>query len=565
MKACVELLPVEEPIFFYHGVINTNCLFMRSFCQQVFVVLQQTADASVRAIAKLTGIPRSSVHRYTVGIATRNQYPESHFWEREEGHQWLCLLVYATVYVFGIMRGVGAESLSLFFTLLHLQTHIGVSPSAIRTIRRKMESQLVRYQQEQEAEHRQYAKCSYEVCVGADETFFHDMLLVFMDLSSGYLFVEEASQDRTYDTWKAHAQRRLRQVGMTVRYVVSDRAKALIKLATDGFECVSVPDLFHATREICKLFGARLHRRRQRLQNKLTNAAAQLALLQELKDVGPDAIGLQEEVMAQLRHDSQHITTGIETYTCLLHRISFCVHPFALSPAVRPVTSAHVARELHTVADALEELREAYAITDTQKRLTKFTKQSDDLAIVIDTWWQWVDDYLEPYDLGEEYTLWLRECLLPTLYWQIQTERTAQPDLKLQYNRAAEQALSTLQHHPFTPQITENDLTYWHPWAEWMVAKFQRASSAVEGRNGYLSQMHHAGRGMTPQRVQALTVIHNFGLTRHDGTTAAQRLFGRERPDLFEWLVNQMGDLPLPRKARSPSKKTLLSLQSVPA
>ena len=58
---------------------------MRQFCQQVFVLLHQTADASVRTIAKVTRIPRSSVHRYRIGIVKRNQYPESHFWEREEG------------------------------------------------------------------------------------------------------------------------------------------------------------------------------------------------------------------------------------------------------------------------------------------------------------------------------------------------------------------------------------------------------------------------------------------------------------------------------------------------
>jgi len=37
---------------------------MRKFCQQVFFALQHTADASVRTIAKLTGIPRSSAYTY---------------------------------------------------------------------------------------------------------------------------------------------------------------------------------------------------------------------------------------------------------------------------------------------------------------------------------------------------------------------------------------------------------------------------------------------------------------------------------------------------------------------
>jgi hypothetical protein len=536
---------------------------MRTSCQHVFSILQTAANASVRTIAKLTGIPRSSVHRYKVGIVKRNQYPESPFWESEEGYQWLGLLVFATIYVFGIMRGVGAESLSLFFTLLHLRTHIGVSPSAIRAIRREMESQILRYQQEQEAEQRQQAKCSLEVCVGADETFFHDMFLVFMDLSSGYLFVEEAAQDRTYDTWKERTQRRLRQVGMTVRYVVSDRAKALVKLATDGFDCLSIPDLFHASREISNVFGLRLHRQRQRLQDTLSKAVAHLALLQALATASPE-ISTQQDEMIRLKSEYQHVANGIEAYTNLLHRISLLLHPFALLSVGCPVTSVHIVRELHDVADALEALREEYQLTDSQKRLTKFAKQIDDLAAVIDAWWLWVEEHLEPYDLHEEYTLWLRECLLPAIYWQVQAERTTQPHLKDCYQQAADQAVGSFQRHPLTQGMTEGDLAYWQPWAEYMVAKFQRASSAVEGRNGYLSQLHHTGRGISPQRLQVLTVIHNFELKRPDGTTAAQRLFGREFPELFDWLIQQMGDLPLPRTSRTTGQRKLLSLQAVP-
>ncbi|MGB3769354.1 MAG: DUF6399 domain-containing protein, partial [Phormidesmis sp.] len=47
-------------------------------------------------------------------------------------------------------------------------------------------------------------------------------------------------------------------------------------------------------------------------------------------------------------------------------------------------------------------------------------------------------------------------------------------------------------------------------------------------------------------------------LKRHDGTTAAQRLFGHDFPDVFEWMLEQVGDLPMPRKsAKAPSLKSL--------
>ncbi len=61
-----------------------------------------------------------------------------------------------------------------------------------------------------------------------------------------------------------------------------------------------------------------------------------------------------------------------------------------------------------------------------------------------------------------------------------------------------------------------------------------------------------------------MTIIHNFYLKRGDGTTAAERLFGREFPDLFQWIVSQMGELPHPRKPRKSPKLETVSLPTVP-
>ncbi|MDD4915338.1 MAG: DUF6399 domain-containing protein [Methylococcales bacterium] len=102
-------------------------------------------------------------------------------------------------------------------------------------------------------------------------------------------------------------------------------------------------------------------------------------------------------------------------------------------------------------------------------------------------------------------------------------------------------------------------------WAEWMARQFHRSSSAVEGRNGYLSQMYHNGRGLIEKRLRALTVIHNYELKRADGTTAAMRLFGQTFPDLFSWLVAEMGVLPLPRRGRKRVTRNPLFLKTVPA
>jgi hypothetical protein len=70
-----------------------------------------------------------------------------------------------------------------------------------------------------------------EIIGAVDETFLAQMMLVFMDLKTGYLLLEEVADDRTYATWKAAVDERLKALGTGVRYLVSDRAKALIQLA----------------------------------------------------------------------------------------------------------------------------------------------------------------------------------------------------------------------------------------------------------------------------------------------------------------------------------------------
>lgn len=118
--------------------------------------------------------------------------------------------------------------------------------------------------------------------------------------------------------------------------------------------------------------------------------------------------------------------------------------------------------------------------------------------------------------------------------------------------------------HPITIKMAPAQLQQWRDWATWMVGKFQRSSSSVEGRNGYLSQMYHNRRGLSASHLKILTVIHNFYLKRRDGTTAAERLFGQKFPDLFEWVISEGGELPQPRKSRKMLTEKSFTPPSIP-
>jgi hypothetical protein len=76
---------------------------------------------------------------------------------------------------------------------------------------------------------------------------------------------------------------------------------------------------------------------------------------------------------------------------------------------------------------------------------------------------------------------------------------------------------------------------------------FQRSSSNVEGRNGYLSLRNHQLRGLDhPRKRECLTAVHNFLLTRPDGTTAAERFFGQKPRAMFAVILESVEIPPAP-------------------
>ena len=104
--------------------------------------------------------------------------------------------------------------------------------------------------------------------------------------------------------------------------------------------------------------------------------------------------------------------------------------------------------------------------------------------------------------------------------------------------------------HAITRCLPPQALEHWHAWATQQVHAFQRASSAVEGRNGYLAPMHHNQRGLAKQRYKVWAVLHNFDGRAADGTTPAVRFFRRTFPDLFETVLSHIGALPRPRQRK---------------
>jgi hypothetical protein len=514
----------------------------------IFNAIREYGQQSIRSLADRTGLSKSSVHRHLQAMDRRDRYPESSLWETPAGRAWLIRLVVATILVFGLKRGVGAGTLSEFFSRLRLEGHVGCSPSALRSVIHTLERLLLETAAAWEKEG--IAHGEIRPVIGAvDETFLQRMMLVFIDLATGYLLMEEVAADRSYDTWFDCANERLTTFGTEVLYMVSDRAKALIKLAHTGLRCPSIPDLFHLSHDLAKgyslaIFGRLRHAKREleqakqgreKLQKNIQTDSAQVAQAQSRIAACATSVHHWQEVGRAWR---QHLSN-----------VSRILHPWRLADSIRQ-TSREVEEQLRAELKAIESLLETNGLPRKTATLDKVRKQLASISALVDLWWQTVRQDLTQLAMTPRWTQWAEDVLLPLMYWQEQLRRTRHRGQKAQIALVLQAVEEAFERHACTRQLKPEVLAGWKAWAAEHAKAFQRASSAVEGRNGYLSQMQHNHRGLPTRRYQVWTALHNFDCRAADGTTPAAQFFRRSFPDLFESVLSQIDELPRPRQRR---------------
>ena len=530
---------------------------IRQRSQIVFQAIQEKSVQGIQAIASATGIPASSTHRHQQAIVRRNQHPESAWWETEAGSAWLKLLVCGIIFFFGIKHGIGMGELSQFLKAMRLGLHVGCSPSALDRLKQQMNTAIEAYEAAQ-AKHCRPQK-GKEICVGGDEVFFGLPVLVLIELASGYVLTEAQCEDRTYDTWEKEIQGWWEQAGWRCHFMVSDRAKALIKLAVEGLGCVSVPDLFHALRALGQPIGSAIGRQIARLAKQVQSVREKIAATPHPSKRAELEQSLTQLLAAQtvLVQDQQHYHQAIEA-------LSLAIHPFHLTTQQWQLFTP-LSEQLSIPLAQLRQLGQPYGGAKAIQAIERFEKQIPEITQGIHAWWQWTTQALSQETDSVEIQNWLLTVLLPWVYWLQQVDKTQRPQLKARYQQAAEAAAQRLRSDDLTQSLPAKDRQAWIEWARWMTNNYQRTSSAVEGRNGYLTRLHHSGRGFSKETLKVLTIIHNFHLKRPDGTTAAQRLFDCEFPDLFEWIVDHMGDLPLARWSSKSQRPDPFYLEGFPA
>jgi DNA-binding transcriptional ArsR family regulator len=491
----------------------------------IFNAIREHGKQSIRSLAERTGLSKSSVHRHLQAMDRRDRSPESSLWETPAGHAWLIRLMVATLFEFGLQRGVGAETLSEFLGRLRLERHVGCSPRALRHVMHTLERLILETAAAWEKDG--IAHGAIRPVIGAvEETFLQRMRLVFRDLATGYWLMEEVVAERSYATWFDRANARLTTFGTEVVSRVSDRAKALSKLAHTGLGGPSIPDVFHLGQALAKGYALCIFGRLRQATRDLEQAKQCREKLPKNDQAAPAQVAQAQARVVAWATSVNHWQEVGSAWRQHLSNVSRLRHPWRLLDSIRQ-TSKEVEEQLRAELKAIEALLETNGLPMKQDTVDKVRPQRAGIAALVDVWWQTVRQDVTHRAMTPRWTQWAEDVLLPLMYWQEQLRRTRHSGQKAQIALVLQAVEEAFERHPCTRQLTSEVLAAWKAWAADQAKACQRASSAVEGRNGSLSQMQHNHRGLPTRRYPGWTVLHTFDCQAADGTTPASRFFRR--------------------------------------
>jgi hypothetical protein len=337
-----------------------------------------------------------------------------------------------------------------------------------------------------------------EIIGAVDETFLERLLLVFLDLSTGYLLLEDAVEDRSYATWKGLGEKRLETLGAPVRSLGSDRAQALIPLAQQGLECLSIPEVLHLVHDIVQSDSLAIGRQLRQARRALPQAEDRLQRHREREP--RQAVTREATWQVEIpQAEGRRWETIQRAYRQRLAPLSLTLPPFAIEDAAcQP--SKQVESRVQVQGEAIEALAHMHQLPDRQATMQKVKKPSPDLAALVDFWWAGGRQDLARAVVSRLWGTWAQETLLPKVYWESQVTRTRCAWRKAKMPQALEVVSGTVATHALTRCLAPQVLGDWHAWATRPVHACQRASSAVEGRNGCRAPLHHKQRGVPRHR-----------------------------------------------------------------
>jgi hypothetical protein len=528
----------------------------------------QTQGISERQAAKELKVPRTTLQAWRIWHATLDICPEvARFFQSGPGLAFVHRLVLACHLVCVEVGACGIRLVCLFLNLTGLDRFVAASYGAQQQVNRQVEEAIATYRQ---AETARLAKDMppKDITLTQDETFTGGLCLVGSEPVSNFIILEQLARARDHTTWNALMEPALAALNCQVIQSTSDEAPGLLAYVAHHLGAHHSPDLFHVQHELSKAVAAPLATKQRAAAKAAREAHERLEHVQGyLQSVGetpdhrapggpqrePGRLEQAQQALDAARCEHERLAQQREQVAQSIRAIGHAYHFVDLERGVRrngPLIAADIQTQIEQVrAIAQHEGLSQHCL----ERLAKAERVVPKMQATITFVSGYVRQQVSQLGLTPPASFAMHAQLIPSYYLdrvaQTRTVTAGEPLREL-----AERLRAPLS-EPGGPlgQLSAEAQKQLHQKAKTLADVFQRSSSNVEGRNGYLSLRNHQLRGLDlPRKRECLTAIHNFFLARPDGTTAAERFFGQKPRSMFAAIL---GSVDIPPAPLSPPRR----------
>ena len=376
------------------------------------------------------------------------------------------------------------------------------------------------------------------------------------------MLLEQAVQARDHDTWQERLTQAVAGLNGQVIQATSDEAPGLLAYVDHHLEAHHSPEVFHVPHERCKAVSAPMAAQQRAAAKAATKAEETLNRVHERFDNangepakrGPDrppkATPFLEQAaqdVAAAHHEHQRLAGQREQVTQSMRAIGHAYHCVDFARGVRR-NSQRSAGDIQQHIDTMRTIAQQEGLSETcRERIAKAERVVPTMQATIEFGSGYVRQQVSQRTLTQPESYALHAHLIPLLYLErVASTRTVTAGKPLR--ELAERLRTPL----FAPDgafgaLSPVEQDQLKDKAQTLAEVFQRSSSNVEGRNGYLSWRNHQLRGLDhPRKRACLTAMHNFFLTRTDGTTAAERFFEQKPRSMFAAILASVEIPPAP-------------------
>jgi len=522
----------------------------------------QAQGLSLRQAAQALDVPRSTLQAWRAYQDSLDEHPAVvAFFHSAPGLAFLHRLVLGIHLVCTEVGACGIRLVCLLVQLTGLDRFVAASYGAQHQVNRQVEEAIVAYRHEESARLAQDMPTK-DLTVAQDETFTGGLCLGAMDPKSNYIILEQVASARDHDTWHALMERALSGLKCHIIQSTSDEAPALLAYVEHHLGAHHSPDLFHVQHELVKAVSGPMATKQRAAGKAATEAHKRLEQVQgQLQGAGgepqkrgpgrPPKHTASLEQLAQeaevARQEHQRISAQREQVAQSIRAIGHAYHFVDVERGVRR-NGKLIAADIQEQIDTVRTVAQHAGLSQTcLERIEKAERVLPKMQATIAFVSGYVRQQVHQLDLAQPASYAMHAHLIPSFYLE-RVARTRTVSAGEPLRQRAERLRPPL----FAPggAFAELSLTQQNQrkqQAKTLAEVFQRSSSNVEGRNGYLSLRNHQLRGLDhPRKRECLTAVHNFFLTRADGTTAAERFFGQKPRSMFAAILASVEIPPAP-------------------